>query len=229
MQRFIHHKPPRLEPPMTRARLVALSVLLTATAAAHAGEIYTKLGFPGLMLGFAQPINSQFGLRADLATLGDRDDRYNEEGIAYDGALKTTRLALLADWHPMGGSFRLTAGLTSNQYKLDLRASGAGGTLTIGNTTYTTTAADQFRVLVKFPSTAPYLGVGWGHGLGQGFRWSFDIGASIGRAKVSYEITGPAASTVSQNDIDAELAELRDGVGKVRAVPQLTFGVGWSF
>lgn len=214
---------------MSLARLAALSALLTATGVAHAGEIYTKLGFPGLMLGFAQPINSEFGLRADVATLGDHDDRYNEEGIAYDGTLKTTRLALLADWFPMGGRFRLTAGLTSNQYKLDLRASGAGGTLTIGNTTYTTTAADQFRVLVKFPSTTPYLGIGWGHGQGQGFRWSFDLGASIGRAKVSYEITGPAAGAVSQNDIDAELAELRDGVGKVRAVPQATFGFGWSF
>lgn len=189
---------------MSHTRLAAVFALLACAGAAHAGEIYTKFGMPGVMLGYAQPLSSQFGVRADYATLGSRSDRFNEEGIAYDGKLRTGRLALLGDWFPMGGSFRLTAGVTANDYKLDLLASGAGGSLTIGNTTYTTTAQDRQRVLVKFPSTTPYLGLGWGHGLGGGLRFSFDVGASIGKAKVSYELSGPAASAVSQSDIDIE-------------------------
>jgi hypothetical protein len=75
----------------------------------------------------------------------------------------------------------------------------------------------------------PYFGIGWGHQSGSGLRFSFDIGAAFGKAKVSYQLTGPVANQVSQADIDAELAELRDGVAKIKAIPQVSFGIGYSF
>ncbi len=214
---------------MHRHIFAPLAATLLLSTAAHAGELYTKLGVPGLVLGYSQPIGPLFGLRVDYATVGSRKDRRTEEGINYDTALKLNRAALLADWFPLAGSFRFTGGITSNQYKLDLLATGAGGTLTLGNTTYNTSSADQFRVQVKFPSSTPYFGFGWGHGSGNGLRFSFDVGAKFGKATVSYALTGPIAAQVSQADIDAELAELRDGVGKVKAVPQITFGLGYSF
>jgi hypothetical protein len=214
---------------MRFARTAAALALLATGPAALAAELYTGIGIPGVMLGVAQPIGPLVSVRADYMTLGKRSERSTEEGITYDATLKTGRTALLVDLFPFGGPFRFTAGVTSNQHKIDLLADGAGGSITIGNTTYTTTAADRFRVLVKFPSTTPYLGVGWGHHGGSGLRFSADIGASIGKAKVSYELSGPAANAVSQADVDAELSQLRDGVGKVRLVPQLSIGLGYSF
>ncbi len=214
---------------LTTVAIAVAGVAALTVTPAQAAEVYTKIGLPGVMLGFAQPIGAHFGLRADYATLGDRTERRTEDGIVYDATLKASRAALLADWFPFGGTFRFTLGATSNQYKIDLLATGAGGTLTIGNNTYNTTADDQFKVRVKFPSSTPYVGLGWGHGLGNGLRFSLDIGASLGKATVSYQLSGPIANQVSQADIDAELAELRDGVGKVKAIPQITFGLGWSF
>ena len=210
-------------------RLTLCVALVLSAGAAQAGEIYTKVGLPGAVLGYAQPLGPLFGLRVDYATLGNRSDRRTEDGINYDAKLKFNRTALLADWFPLAGNFRLTGGITSNQYKLDLLATGAGGSLTIGNTTYNTTAADQFRVQVKFPSSTPYVGFGWGHSSGSGLRFSMDVGAKLGKATVSYALSGPLAQQATQADIDAELAELRDGVGKIRAVPQLTIGLGYSF
>jgi len=56
-----------------------------------------------------------------------------------------------------------------------------------------------------------------------------DIGA-VGRATVSATARGQlAAQPDIQVNIDKELAELRDGVGKVRLVSQLTLGLGYSF
>jgi len=214
---------------MTFPRTAAALALLALGPAAHAVELYTGIGVPGVMLGVAQPLGPLFGIRADYMTLGKRSERSSEEGITYDATLKTGRTALLADWFPFGGPFRFTGGVTSNQHKIDLLATGAGGSLTIGNTTYVTTAQDRFRVFVKFPSTTPYIGVGWGHHSGSGLRFAADIGASIGKAKVSYELSGPNANAVAQADVDAELAQLRDGVGKVRLVPQLSIGLGLSF
>jgi hypothetical protein len=217
-------------------RISSLPVLGAATllglvgaAPAQAQELYLKAGLPGVGIGFAQPLGPLLGVRADFVTLGDRDERRNEEGIDYDAKLKANRAALLLDLFPFAGSFRISAGATAAKYQLDLLATGAGGTLTIGNTTYTTTANDRFAVQVKMPSSMPYLGIGWGHQSNSGLRFSFDIGAAFGKAKVSYQLTGPVANQVSQQDIDAELAELRDGVAKIKAIPQVTFGIGYSF
>lgn len=209
--------------------LAALPLGLALLTTAQAGEIYGLIGLPGAGVGYAQPLNDSFTLRADFVTLGNRTKTATEEGIVYDGKLKASRAALLADWYPMEGSFRFSGGATFNEYQVDLRATGAGGTLTIGNTTYVTTAADRLDVQVKFPSTTPYFGIGWGHQSGSGLRFSFDIGASFGRATVSAAVSGPQAGNVTQADIDAELAQLREGVGKLQAIPQLSFGIGYSF
>ena len=165
---------------------------------AQAGEVYANVGLPGIGLGYAHPIDSRFTVRADFMTLGSRSKSTTEEGIRYDGRYKLQRLAVLGDWFPFGGSFRLTGGLSSNQYKVTLDATGENGSLTIGDRTYTTTAAD--------------------------------IGALVGRAKVDATVRGALASEPDiQANLDKELAELRDGVGKVRASPQLSVAIGYSF
>lgn len=205
------------------------AALLFSVGSARAGELYVKGGLPGVMLGWAQPLNTHFGLRLDAATLGNVSERRTEDGITYDVKLKGDRTALLADWFVFGGSFRFTGGITSSKYSLDLLASGAGGSITVGNTTYTTTASDRFNVKIKLPSSMPYVGLGWGHQSDSGLRFSFDLGAKLGKATLSYALSGPWAGSVSQADIDAELAELRDGVGKIRLVPQLSIGLGYSF
>lgn len=198
---------------------------------ARAGEVYGGLGFPGVMLGYAHPLSDQFTVRADYATLGTRSDTTTEEGITYNTKIKANRLGLFADWFVSpGSSFRLTGGLTSNQYKVDLSGGGVGSTITIGNTTYALTAGDRFDVKVKFPSTTPYLGLGWGHQkAARGWGFHADIGGSIGKAKVTTSVSGALAAQVSQADINAETAEIRDGVGKIRFVPQLTVGASYRF
>ncbi len=205
------------------------AALVFSVGSARAGELYVKGGLPGVIVGWAQPLNEHFGLRIDAASLGKLSERRTEDGITYDVKLQGDRTALLADWFVFGGSFRFTGGITSSKYSLDLLASGAGGTITVGNTTYTTTAADRFNVKVKLPSSMPYVGLGWGHQTNSGLRFSFDLGAKLGKATLSYALSGPWTNSVSQADIDAELSELRDGVGKIRLVPQLSIGLGYSF
>lgn len=217
--------------PSRLSRSLVLATLGLGALTAQAGEIYANAGFPGVGLGYAHPINSHFALRGDFMTLGTHKKDMNEEGIDYKGTLSTSRVALFADYFPFGGVFRLTAGLTANNYKLELDASGAGGEITVGDKTYTgLTAADGLNVKIKFPKTTPYLGIGWGHQQESGFRFAFDIGAMIGKAELDATARGALASDPTfQAELDKELAELRDGVGKVKAIPQITFSLGYSF
>jgi hypothetical protein len=208
---------------------LAVAALSAGTAPAQAQGIHLTAGLPGYGLGYAHSLTPHVGLRADFLTLSQRSERRNEEGIDYDATLEASRGALLLDVFPFAGSFRVSVGATSAKYKLDLLATGAGGSLRIGNTVYPTTANDRLAVQVKMPSSMPYVGIGWGHQAGSGVRFSFDVGAAIGKARLSYQLSGPSAQQVSQQDIDAELAELRDGVAKIKAIPQVTLGIGYSF
>jgi hypothetical protein len=196
----------------------------------HAGEVYLGAGLPGVMLGYAHAFDSRFGLRVDISTLGTHSGSQSEGGIDYEGTLKTNRSGLYADWFVSGG-WRFTGGVTFNNFKLTLVGRGNGGTLDIGGKTTVTTPDDRFDVLIEFPKTTPYIGVGYGHHAAKpGWGVVFDVGASIGRAKVTGSVSGPNVSgNVTQADIDRELEEVRDGVGKIRAVPQLSLGVNYRF
>jgi hypothetical protein len=218
---------PRL--PRLHVRHLAALAAGCSLFSAQAGELYGQIGLPGVGAGYAQPLNDYFGLRADFTTVGTVKRTRTEEGIVYDATLKANRSALLADWFPFGGTFRFSGGATFSQYRLDLLATGAGGTLTIGSTTYTTTASDKLDVAIRYPNTTPYFGIGWGHQSNDGLRFSADIGASFGRATLAAKVSGALANQVSQSDLDAELQQLRDGTAKVRFIPQLSFGIGYSF
>jgi hypothetical protein len=210
--------------------LIAMPFSVCA-ASASAGEIYGTAGFLGYGLGYAQPLGPHLGVRADFATSGKRSERRTEEGITYDAKAKADRTNLLLDWFPMAGTFRVSTGLTIADAKLVLDGSGAGGTLTVGGTTYTTTSADGFTATIKYPSTMPYLGIGWGHGLqgDKGWRFAFDVGAAIGKPKVSVVTRGQLTQAAAQGDVDRETQELRDGVGAVKVMPQVMLSVGYSF
>ena len=209
--------------------LIALAAV-TLAAGAHAGEVYTGIGTHGVMLGFAQALSPQFTVRGDFGTLGSRERNEREEGIDYEGKATYNRVGLFGDWFPFsGGGFRFTGGVTFNNMKLDLLAKGNGTPVTIGNNTYTTDSTDRFNVKIEFPKTTPYLGLGYGHQLSTGWGFVFDLGASIGKAKVTESHSGNNFSLIPQSDIDAELAEIRDGAGKIKAIPMIAIGFNYRF
>jgi hypothetical protein len=218
-------------------RSIALLALAGASFTTQAGEVYGGIGLPGLMLGYAHAYSPSLTARVDVATLGSRSGNRTENGIAYAGKIEAHRAGVFGDWFPFAGGFRLTGGVTFNKVGLELGAQpGAGGTITIGpdtvgaGTAFPLAANDRFDVSVKFPSATPYVGIGYGHHQGKGLGFVFDLGVSIGRTKLDARVSGDnLPGYINQADIDAELAELRDGVGKVRVLPQLSIGLNYRF
>lgn len=217
------------------ARLAAALALalpaFTVSAQGSGLEVYGLFGLPGPGLGIGLAVAPGFSLRADIAGTDGISRSITEDGITYDAAGKATRLGLFADWFPLAGRFRLTGGLTVNDMRLDLTASGAGRVLQIGSNTYTLGADDRYEVRGEFPSTTPYLGLGWGHhASGAGWGFVADVGVSLGKAKLTGQATGPWASQAGlQADIDRETQTLRDTVANIRAIPQITLGVNYRF
>jgi hypothetical protein len=205
---------------------------LALAGAVQAGEVYGGIGLPGLMLGYAQPINERFTVRGDVATLGSRDYNTTRDGVAYAGSVKAYRAGVFADWFAFAGGFRLTGGLTFNTLKADLSASGAGKKIQLGgaNTEYTLNADDKLAMSIKFPSATPYLGIGYGHHVGKGLVFSWDVGASIGKPKVTITGTGTLLGAAgTQSDIAAEQAKIQKDLNKIPIVPQISLAVGYRF
>lgn len=219
--------------PLLRCAAAALSATLLSVgmmASAHAGEAYGAVGFPGVMGGYAQPINERVVLRADYASLGSHNKDGQREGINYRGKLKLARVGLFADYFPSATGFRLTGGLTFNDMSLKLRSNmPAGSTINVGGVNYIATGNEYLNADVKIPKVTPYIGIGWGHHRREpGWGLIADLGVSIGKAKLDVD-TNLASQGVQQADIDREVRDLRDDVAKVRVVPQLSLGASYRF
>lgn len=227
------HGPRASTPGVRLAAALALALPALGAAAAGSGlEVYGLAGLPGPGLGIGLPVAPGLSLRADIAGTDRISRTVTEDGITYEGTGKATRLGLFADWFPLAGRFRLTGGLTVNDMRLDLSASGAGRVLQIGGNAYTLGADDRYEVRGEFPSTTPYLGLGWGHHGSGGPGWGFiaDVGVSLGKPKLTGQASGPWASQPGlQADIDRETQTLRDTVANIRVIPQISLGVNYRF
>jgi hypothetical protein len=217
---------------MKSLRLILPSCIAAAVAAtagqAHADTFYTGVGTSGLMLGYAKSLSSAFTLRGDFAGLPDVSRDAIEAGVSYASTIKSDRGALLMDWY-VAGDMRLTGGFTFNRMRTDLRASGNGGAVTIGDTTYTSGPGDRFDVSMRVPSTTPYVGLGYGRFTPYGSAVVVDLGASFGRPSLSETHGGPHLGNISQADLDKELDQLREGIGRARYVPQISLGLNLRF
>lgn len=205
-------------------------LLCMLASGAQAGEVYTSVGLPGLTIGYSAPVAGNVSLRADLTTVGSPTQHRSIGTAEYDVKVKADRLGLFADWFVSDG-FRATGGLTFNNARADLDGRANGGAISIGGTTYAAGPEDRFEGKVKYPTTMPYLGIGYGHAAGtQGWGFVFDLGLAFGRAKVTGSATGPLLSqSVSQQDTQREVEKVRAKLAKLPGIPQLSIGAAYSF
>ncbi|MFZ4552780.1 MAG: hypothetical protein ACOYNB_13275 [Aquabacterium sp.] len=216
-----------------RSVLTASIALLMGAPLAQAGEAYVALGFPIVQVGYAHSVNQQLGLRADFGTSGSFSKDGMEEGIDYKGDLNLHRVGLFADYFPFSGGFRLTGGLTLNKAELKLNSNLVNGrSVAIGDQSYTPDGSEYLNVQVKMPAVMPYVGIGWGHQASEkGWGFVADLGVSVGKATLDYQtnLIAKSGGAITQADIDKEVSQLRDGVGKVTVLPQISLGVSYKF
>jgi hypothetical protein len=222
-------------PRLAACALGALTLLVARPAAA--AEAYVATGFPYALVGIAQPLNASFALRADFGTIAHHAYSGTTSDNDFKGNINYDRTALVGDWFAAGGGFRLTGGATFNQAKATLTAASHDGKITIGGVQYDAPSSLYYvQSDLSFPKVAPYVGLGWGHhDSPAGLSFNVDLGASIGTAKATPLKPSPALaselalSSSGSADLVAENRDFQDAVHKFKAIPQLTFGVGYRF
>lgn len=153
------------------------------------------------------------------------------QNVDYSGHLKLNNLGLLGDWHPFAGSFRLTAGAFYNGNKFDLTGKPSAGSYTFNGNTYTADQVGSVTAHVKFNSTAPYVGFGWGDDSSRaGLHFTSDFGAMYqGRPKATITATGALANPALADDVHAAQSQLQSDLDKFKWYPVLQIGVVYRF
>jgi hypothetical protein len=221
------------------ALALALATLaVTASTSACAVEAYVATGFPYALVGIAQPLGPKFAVRADVGAIARRGYTGSTSDDDFKGDIDYHRAALVGDWFVAGNGFRLTGGATFNQAKATMRASARNGQISIGGVDYNAPSSTYYvQSDLSFPKVTPYIGLGWGHhdAPDAGLSFNVDLGASIGTAKATPLAASPALaselslSSAGQADLANENRQFQDTVAKFKAIPQLTFGVGYRF
>ena len=211
---------------MSRSLITGLALLWAGGA--MAGEAFVGFGTTGFEVGFAQKLSDQSGIRVDAEFLSYKRN-FSTSDVDYDTKLKFGNAGVFYD-HFLSDSFHLSLGALIGTRKLQGTGKASGGTITINGVAYPA-AGESLTLDARFPTVSPYLGLGWGHNLTSANRsgFYFDLGAAVGRPKVTLTATPGLVAAAGQSNIDAEQRSAQDKADKLRVYPVLKVAFGMSF
>jgi hypothetical protein len=207
--------------------LAAATLLFAVPAAALDFGLGVKASTLGLgaegTLGLSPFFNARLGVN-------QHSYKYDEtaDDIRYDAELDLNSAALILDWHPFAGTFRISAGLVNNKNAIHMKATPTSN-MQIGNNTYTPAQIGSLSGEVEFKRNVPYFGLGWGNAVGKGlpFGFNFEIGiVKQGQADVSLS---SSSGLVSQADLDREAQLAEEDLSDFDTYPVISLGFSFRF
>jgi len=228
---------------MMKRLAVCLSVVSWCLSVpAHAVGFYTKTGFLGTGLGVFHGVTDNLSLRSDFTTMKKFARDFSSGAIDYRASLDSNQFGVYGDVFPFGTGFRLSGGV--HLRKLQAQAMGRpqnNGVIVIHNTRVGFDPGDTLTGRVKFPTVAPYLGIGWGYHDTQtsGFGFVFDLGVSFGRPSASLIVSeglqrkldeaAKANATTAADELESQRQKLADTTDKLKVFPQVYLGISYRF
>lgn len=208
------------------ALILAAIALSPAIALADADTtVAVKLSTLGLGVDAAYSVTESVDARIGFNTYSYNVNQ-NSNGTNFSGKLNLNTLSALADWHPMGGSFRVSGGLMYNNNKFSMTAVPTGGAISLGGNPQA--AGVSATSNVDFAKVVPYLGIGWGSAAkDKGFSFASDIGVMFQGAPRAAITT--AGGAVNPTDLAKANADLNAALNSFRFYPVISFGIGYSF
>ena len=174
----------------------------------------------GLELGFR--FNDRFGMHAETGKYSN-DHTVNNTDFNIDGKIRLKSVSLIGDYYPFAGSFRISAGLRSNNNEFGGAATPASSTVQIGSHTYTAAQAGTLTGVANFKKTAPTVTLGWAGKNQKGLHFGLEVGVvSQGSPRLAVTSNGSLASNPTfQADLDQKVAQWQDDVKDYKLWPVL--------
>jgi len=214
--------------------VLPLVACMTVPGLAQANAaVALRAGTPGIGGDLSLLLFSHAALRVSGAFYQLNTTR-TQNDITFNATLKLHSFAGLLDLYPRArGSFHFTVGGVTDPAELDGTGRPSGSTFKINGTTYPSSVVGTLTGVVKFPSAAPYVGLGFGtpaHRHGVGVYFLFDLGAVIAQPTVSLTATGSAMNPALGANLQAQVdTTQRDIDNYVKVYPVLSLGIGVRF
>ena len=204
--------------------LYAACVIGFAASAANAqesGDVSVALGFStlGANLEAAYRIDPSFRVRGAL--IGGVDVSYEEsdEDADFEGDAELGGFALLGDYYPTHGGWRLSGGVFFSNSELN--ATGTADIDGLGVEAVTTTAAFKNDI-------SAMITTGYDVTMGGGWSFNSEIGLILtGGIDVDFIADNPLVQ--DQVDADADLQETKDDFEDITIYPYIGLSVSYSF
>ena len=221
---------------MKKIILVSVLTLLSTVSKFYAQGSDYHLGFRiapristlGAGLEVAKGFSPNFGVRAGFNYFSYGYDA-TESDVSYDLDLELKNFAILADWHPFEGAFRLSGGILLNGNGLTGLAKPTAP-VAIGNANYDLTSVN---LDISYNSVAPYFGLGWDTTFGDDDNWgfAFDLGLIYsGSPDATLNVSGPdEANPLLADDLNRERQELQNDLDTLKWWPVVSAGVVYQF
>jgi hypothetical protein len=222
-----------------------LFFVLLSLLAAPAGAQVALTGKAGtlglgaeLALGLTPQLDGRLGVNAFSYSDADRE----ASNIHYDADAHLRTVTALLDWHPGGGSFRLTGGAVWNGTRLDGHSRpSASGTYEIGGVQVPVAIVQRLDARAEFNPVAPYAGLGWGNPIRSARRSGFalDLGVIFqGKADVKLTPVIPQSSPINTTPgarevfdilLSREEQDLEDEASDYDLYPVVSLGFWYRF
>lgn len=154
------------------------------------------------------------------------------DDIKYNTELDLNSQSLMLDWHPFGGSFRLSAGVFRNRNEVSAVGTPTTGAQ-IGDTFYSPAQIGTVSGTVSLDPSASYLGIGWGNAVGKNKRFGFivDLGVLFQKSPdVTLSTTGLLSSDPGfQADLRQEELNIEADIEDFEAYPVVSLGFSFRF
>lgn len=219
------------------ATLAALLLCLGAAMPAGAEEnlnpaVSFKAGTLGVQGDLTVPFSKYVAGRVSLGYLAYTYS-VNVDHVDYDFDINMPSAALLLDWHPAGGGFRVSGGVIMNPHDFSAKASTEPGRLyKIGDHYYPGSTLGNLEADADFNKAAPYLGIGYNGAFTQDGNWffTFDLGVMYwGEADVDLKASNPFIDDVFREDIQKEENRIEDEIQPLQFWPVAAIGVAYRF
>jgi hypothetical protein len=185
-----------------------------------------KVGTLGLGIEAVKPISNNLDLRLGVNQF-DYDANETLDGVDYTATLNMQTVSALADFRPMNNGFFVSGGVMQNGNELNATATvTTAEPVTIGTNTLTSGVVTSG---VSFDDVSPYVGIGYRQSASVKPGWTFTADAGVllqGDPKITLT---ESTNTVSQADIDAEIANVRDDVDALKTLPVVAIGAVYNF
>lgn len=209
-------------------------VLVAASTAAAADWPRMSAGVSLSSLGaganFALEVNNALEARVGINAFS-MDFDIEVDDLSYNGDIDLNSTSAILDVYPVRNSgFRISFGAVMNGNEVDGTATPAAAT-EFGGTVFQPEEIGSATANISYPSSAPYLGLGWGRRTGRQGKFMFSVDAGVlfqGRATVDLQVENPLG-VITDADIAQARQEIEAELSEFETYPVVTMGFSYSF